>query len=121
MAVQKRAADQANLTTCDKAQNTGEMFTSHRAVNAAFNLTKETYYRATGGIGAGIVGTLPAVSAANLGKTYCVKKVDAGVGTVTVARAGADLIDGAVSVVLGAQFAYVWLRSDGVSNWDVLG
>ena len=67
------------------------------------------------------MGTLPAVSAANLGKTYCVKKVDAGVGTVTVARAGADLIDGAVNVVLGAQWNYVWLRSDGAANWDVVG
>ena len=121
MAVNKRADEQMNMSSADLVQNTGEMFTSHRAVNAAFNLTKETYYRATGGIGAGIVGTLPAVSAANLGKMYCVKKVDAGVGTVTVARAGADLIDGAVSVVLGAQWNYVWLRSDGVSSWDVPG
>ena len=120
MAVQKRADEQANLTSSDKTQNRGEMFTSHLAVAAAFNLTKYTHYRATGG-GAGITGTLPAVSAANLGKTYCVKKIDVGAGAVTVARAGADLIDGAVNVVLAAQWAYVWLRSDGVSNWDVVG
>lgn len=120
MAVQKRAADEANLTSADKVQNTGEMFTSHLSVAAAFNLTKYTYYRATGG-GAGITGTLPAISAANLGKTYCVKKIDAGAGVITVARAGADLIDGAANTVVAAQWDYVWLRSDGVSNWDVVG
>ena len=119
--LQRRNASMPSLLSPDLLKNRGEMFVSHLAVAAAFNLTKPTLYRATGGIGAGIVGTLPAVSAANLGKMYCVKKIDIGAGAVTVARAGADLIDGAANVVLAAQWDYVWLRSDGVSNWDVIG
>ena len=120
MVVQRQNVSMASLLSPYLSKNRGELHVSHLAVAAAFNLTKPTYYRATGG-GAGITGTLPAVSAANLGKMYCVKKIDVGAGAVTVVRAGADLIDGAANVVLAAQWNYVWLRSDGASNWDVVG
>ena len=118
MAVQKRSADEANLTSGDKVQNTGELHLLHRAVAAGFNLTKETMYLCTGA--GGITGTLPS-AASNYGKTYCVLKIDAAAGVVTVARAGADLINGAVSVPVTNQWDYVWLWCDGVSNWYVVG
>lgn len=115
MAVQKRNDEQADFSTGDKVQNRGELHLSHRNVAAGFNLTRETVYLCTGG-GAGIVGQLPA-AANQMGKTYCVKKIDAGAGGVLVQRAGADLIDGAPNVNLPNQWDYIWLVSDGVSNW----
>ena len=117
MAVQKRSADEANLTSGDKVQNTGELHLSHRAVNVGFNLTKETVYLGTAGAG-GITGTLP-LAANNLGKTYFVKKIDAAAGTITVARAGADTIDGAVSAVVTNRWDVIGLFSDG-ANWYLI-
>ncbi len=57
--------------------------------------------------------------ALNNGKTYCIKKVDAAVGAVGVARAGADTIDGAVLVTLVNQYDHIWLISDGIATWHV--
>ena len=119
MAVQRRNDEQANLTTADKSQNRGELHLSHRAVNAAFNLTKETTYICTAGAG-GITGTLP-LAANNDGKTYCVLKIDAAAGVVTVARAGADLINGAVSAPVTNRWDFIWLQSDGTTNWYIVG
>ena len=112
MAVQKRGADEANMTSGDKVQNTGELHLSHRAVAAGFNLTKETVYLCTGA--GGITGTLP-LAASNDGKVYFVKKIDAAAGVVTVARAGADLIDGAVSQPVTNQWDVIGLVSDGAA------
>lgn len=106
------------LLSPNLSKNRGELHLSHRAVAAAFNLAKETLYLCTGA--GGIAGTLP-LAANNYGKTYCVIKIDAAAGVVTVARAGADLINGAVSVPVTNQWDYVWLWSDGVSNWYVVG
>ena len=62
--------------------------------------------------------TLPAASALT-GKFYTVKKTDASANTVTVARAGSDLIDGQTSFVLGTRYAAVTLISDG-TGWSLL-
>lgn len=116
MAVQKRAADQENLSSGDKVQNTGELHLSHRAVAAAFNLTKETVYLCTGA--GGIIGTLP-LAANNDGKVYFVKKIDAAAGVITVTRSGAELVDGAVSQPVTNQWDVIGLVSDG-ANWYLI-
>ena len=64
--------------------------------------------------------TLPA-AVGRKGYAVYVKKVSAGgAGAVTIARSGADLIDGATSQSLAAQYDGMLLVSDGVSGWWVL-
>ena len=69
------------------------------------------FIAATGGAG-GITVTLPAQVA---GTQLVIKKVDAGVGTVTVSSAA--LIDGAATRVLSAQYASLRVFSDG-ATWQ---
>lgn len=72
---------------------------------------------ATGGAG-GITLTLPAAnSSSNL---IIIKKVDAAVGVITIGRAGSDVIDGATSITLTAQYETCILLSDGAGNWQRL-
>jgi hypothetical protein len=63
---------------------------------------------------AAVAITLPAAPAA--GRLVAVKKVDAGVGAVTVTPA-AGTIDGAANAVLGAQGHGVLLHFDGANWW----
>lgn len=74
---------------------------------------------ATGGAGAGITLTLPAASTSN-GLVFKFKKVDSGVGPVTVAANSGDHIDGSVAYVLGQQYQFVEVACDG-SVWHVVG
>ncbi len=67
-----------------------------------------------GGAG-GITITLP--PAGNIGMWVHVKKIDAGVGAVTIAAGTGDNIEGATTVVLAAQWNGVILRSRGVNTW----
>ncbi len=88
-------------------------------VNVATNFTlsiavfPEITYRAIGGV-AGINGNLPN-PATSLGKIFTIKKVDSGVGAVTVVGA----IDGGTSWVLRNQYSYVRVQSNGAS-YDVI-
>ena len=69
---------------------------------------------ATGG-GGGITITLPAAN--TVGVIAMIIKIDAGVGTITVGRAGSDTINGAVSLTLVAQYDKCLLISDGAGAW----
>lgn len=70
----------------------------------------------TTGVGGQTV-TLPALSS-NLGRIITVKKVDNGAGTVTIARAGSDTIEGATQTIITAQYSYVTLY--GGATWEYL-
>lgn len=61
--------------------------------------------------------TLPA-AASNTDRVLTIKKIDSGAGTVTVARAGSNTIDGNTSVVLRAQYQPTTIVCDG-TNWYV--
>jgi hypothetical protein len=65
--------------------------------------------------------TMPAANAAgaNFSPGIRIKRIDSSVNTVTVARAGADTIDGATTYVLGALQA-ADLESDGSTKWGVM-
>ena len=76
--------------------------------------TNDCIIRGTGGAG-GITITLPA--ATFFGMMVLVKKIDTGAGAVTVARAGADTIEGATSLSLATQWNGAHLVADGVSTW----
>jgi hypothetical protein len=66
-----------------------------------------------------ITVTLPAPSVSQ-GKIFTVKKIDSGVGTVTINSIGGGTIDGQGSWVNANQYVYVRVISDGVS-YDVIG
>ena len=66
--------------------------------------------------GGALAPVLPS-AAARKGMRVCYKKVDASGLAVTVTRAGGDTIDGATTHALAAQYNYIWLESDGTSNW----
>lgn len=62
--------------------------------------------------------TLPAASSCS-GRHLTIKKTDSGASAVTVSASGSDVIDGAGTFSLSAQYKYVALVSDG-ANWFVV-
>lgn len=68
--------------------------------------------------GAGQI-TLPAISAANIGQLYIFYKF--GVDVVDIVGTGADTVDGAAQITLNTDKAYLWLISDGISDWKIIG
>lgn len=83
------------------------------AASGALLVTDDIVF-GTGGAG-GITLTLPN-PALYVGHIMTVKKIDAGVGTVTVAPFAAETIDGAASVILVVQYQFTNIYSDGI-NW----
>lgn len=63
--------------------------------------------------------TLPS-AADSEGLEFTVKRTNSGANAVTISRAGTDLIEGATTITLSAQWAYRTLRSDGLSTWYVV-
>lgn len=59
--------------------------------------------------------TLPTTVGA-IGKMYMIKKVDSGLGTVTIATTSSQKIDGEFTQVIPFQWASLTLLSDG-ANW----
>lgn len=94
----------------------GSMF----AVPVSGNTTlddDDTVVLATGG-GSGITLTLPA-AASSAYKFYCIKKVDAGAGAVTVDGYSSETIDGATNKALSAQYDGFIIICDG-TEWHIL-
>jgi hypothetical protein len=74
------------------------------------------------GNAAAVTVTLPLAAAVPAGQRLCVKD---GSGTavskpVTLARAGADLIDGQTSAIVAIAYGSLDLVSDGVSAWRII-
>ncbi len=62
--------------------------------------------------------TLPAASTVS-GYRFYVKKIDSSANTVTIARTGADTIDGGTSAVISVQYVTLNLVSNG-TNWFII-
>lgn len=62
--------------------------------------------------------TLPAASA-SVGQLYRIKRIDASGNTVTIARVGADTIDGATSVALTTQWQAKTIQCLTTAAWGV--
>lgn len=75
------------------------------------------HVRVTAGAG-GATPTLPACAGAMIGREITVKLLDA--NTVTVTRAGADLIDGATTSAWNTQYEARTFRCAVAGAWDVL-
>lgn len=67
---------------------------------------------------ANVIVTLPA-SSSNSGAIISIKRVDASGNTITIQRAGGDLIDGATTRTLAAQWNGVQLLATS-AGWDVI-
>jgi len=65
--------------------------------------------------------TLPAVTAGNGGMQITVKNTSSSANTITIARAGADTIDGATTATISAAYGKLTLESDGTSEWMIVG
>ena len=63
--------------------------------------------------------TLPAASGCTK-RIYIIKKIDSSANTITIARTGANTIDGATSKVINVQYAGYGLQSDG-TNYNIIG
>lgn len=82
------------------------------------NLTRDDMAVFADATAGNVTINLPAANAWGANKTgqLELRRVDASVNTVTVQRIGADTVDGAVSIALGANAGRT-LVSDGVSKW----
>jgi hypothetical protein len=92
-------------------------FRSVAASGALLTTDANKVILATGG-GGGITLTLPD-PALVIGTPIYVKKVDAGVGAVTVAQFAGETIDGATSIGIASQYQEVTFVSDG-TNWHLI-
>ena len=63
--------------------------------------------------------TLPAAAIVEAGKTYTIKRTNAGANTVIVDGNGSETIDGIASLRLNQRYDYLQLQSDG-TNWMVI-
>lgn len=93
-------------------------YTYNRAVAASGAVTSQDQFLIATGGGAGITLTLP-TALSMFRRTLIFKKIDAGVGAVTIDGAGAETIDGAATRVLAAQFDFVQIYSDGATWWVI--
>src|SRR5204863_3345157 len=63
--------------------------------------------------------TLPGAAIVDAGKTYTIKRTNAGANTIIVDGNGSETIDGIASIRLNQRFDYLQLQSDG-TNWMVI-
>jgi hypothetical protein len=88
---------------------------------AAFTANAATVY-VCDATAAAFAATLPPVTAAMVGSVFFFKKIDASANAVTVtadATGTADLIDGAATAVLAAQYDAVIMVATEVDKWSI--
>ncbi len=93
----------------------GPIFHSQRSVSAAATELELDDVVIADATGAAFNFTL-LTAAARKGRHLVVKRINAGANAVTIVPAGAETIDGAANLALGAQWAIARLESDG-ANW----
>ena len=85
---------------------------------AAYNAALYDFVRCDPSGGAFTV-TLPALTAAMVGKVIVVKNTTSSATTVTIARTGADTIDGATTQALSAAYASLSFMATSASTWSI--
>lgn len=93
-----------------------------RSTTVSTTLTQNDYVLLCSPTGGSITVTLPAVAAVPPGRTYFVQRDDTATNTVTLDGSGAETINGAATLAVGAAGAYGAVRviSDGV-EWFTIG
>lgn len=86
--------------------------------SASFTASAEIqWYRVSASSGA-VTATVP-LAINSPGRTIGYIKTDSSSNAVTLTASGSDTIRGATTLILGAQYAAVIIKSDGISAWDV--
>lgn len=63
--------------------------------------------------------TLPLAASVTAGQPIVVKNTTSSTNAITIARSGADTIDGATSASIAVALGSLTFNSDGVSNWMI--
>jgi len=101
---------------------------SQLEVNSAFDVTtasaaytpnKEDKTILADASSASFTITLPGAAIVDAGKTYTIKRTNAGANTIIVDGNGSETIDGIASIRLNQRYDYLQLQSDG-TNWLVI-
>lgn len=87
-------------------------------VAAAYTVQSDVFWVRVNAASGAVAVTLPP-AASWWGRQIGVKKVDNSVNLVTVTRSGSDVIDGASTKTLAAQYERLIAISDGNGNWDL--
>jgi len=87
--------------------------------SAAYTPNKEDKTILVDASSASFTVTLPSAAIVDAGKTYTIKRTNAGANTIIVAGNGSETIDGIASIRLNQRFDYLQLQSDG-TNWLVI-
>jgi hypothetical protein len=87
-------------------------------VTAAYTIQPRDHHVRANATGGAFSVTLPD-SKEVIGRTFHVKRLNAGANNVTIAAAGTDTIDGAATLVLAAQYASAQLYAAGAGLWDI--
>jgi hypothetical protein len=98
----------------------GTVFKPAVEVVSSAGVTVSKGYTAITTAGVNRTATMPEATAALVGSTYTIKKVDSGAGNVSVTAEGDGLIDGGASVVLYHQFESVTVICRAADVWDIM-
>ena len=98
----------------------GTVFKPTVEVVSSAGVTVSKGYTAITTGGSNRTATMPEATAALVGSTYTIKKVDSGSGNISVTAEGDGLIDGGASVVLYHQFESVTVICRAADVWDIM-
>ena len=91
---------------------------STRTVTAATTVTLDDSLVCADATSAAFAVTLPTARIAS-GRTFQIKRINAGANAVTVTAAGTNTIDGSATYSLAVQYQSVTVQSDGATWWIV--
>ena len=98
----------------------GTVFKPAVEVGSSANVTVSKGYTAITTAGSNRTATMPEATAALVGSTYTIKKVDSGSGNISVTAEGDGLIDGGATFVLYHQFESVTVIVRAADVWDII-
>ena len=98
----------------------GTVFKPAVEVVSSANVTVSKGHTAITTAGSNRTATMPEATAALVGATYTIKKVDSGSGNISVTAEGDGLIDGGATVVLYHQFESVTVVCRAADVWDIV-
>lgn len=87
------------------------------------NMSQQDAFLFADATSAGFTITLPAASGnanGTIGQFFVIQKIDASANVVTIARAGADTINGAASKTLTTQYAGILIFGTGATTWGAI-
>ena len=99
----------------------GSMTIKRTSTAANYTITTDDIYVGVSSTAAARTITLPSAATVAAGKLYIIKDESGGAATnnITIARAGTDLIEGAVAYTINTNYGFVRLMSIGGTSWVI--